>query len=35
MVNEFEMLKQQGVFEIVPRLVGKNIVGSKWVYAVK
>jgi len=35
MVNEFEMLKERGVFEVVPRPVGKNVIGSKWVYAVK
>jgi len=29
------MLKQGRVFEIIPRLVCKNVVGSKWVYAVK
>jgi len=28
-VNEFEMLKEQGVFKVVPRPVGKNVVGSK------
>jgi len=35
MMKEFEMLKERGVFELVPRPEGKNIVGSKWVYAVK
>ena len=34
-MKEFEMLKERGVFELVPRPEGKNIVGSKWVYAVK
>ena len=29
------MLKEKGVFEVVPRPQGKNIIGSKWVYAVK
>ena len=35
MVQEFEMLKERAVFELVPRPIGKNVVGSKWVYAVK
>ena len=35
MMKEFEMLKEQGVFKLVPRPEGKNIVRSKWVYAVK
>jgi len=35
MVQEFEMLKERGVFEVIPRPMGKNIVGSKWVYAIK
>jgi len=35
MMKEFEMLKERGVFELVPRPEGENIVGSKWVYAVK
>jgi len=29
MAKEIEMLKQQNVFTIVPRPVGKNVVGSK------
>jgi len=29
------MLKERGVFEVVPRPQGKNVVESKWVYAVK
>ena len=35
MMKEFEMLKERGVFELVPRPEGKNIVGFKWVYVVK
>ena len=35
MVHELKMLKEKGVFEVVPRPQGKNIIGSKWVYAVK
>jgi len=35
MVREYEMLKEQGVFELTPRLLERNVVGSKWVYAVK
>jgi len=35
MVKEYKMLKERGVFEIVPSSPKKNIVGSKWVYALK
>ena len=35
MVHELKMLKEKGVFEVVPRPQGKNIIGSKWVYALK
>ena len=26
---------QQGVFELIQHLANKNVVGSKWVYAIK
>jgi len=29
MMKEFEMLKEQGIFELVPRPEGKNVIGSK------
>ena len=35
MVREYEMLKERGVFELTPRPLERNVVGSKWVYAVK
>jgi len=35
MATKISMLKKRGVFEVVPRLQGKNVVGSKWVYAIK
>jgi len=35
MVKEFKMLKEQGVFELVQQPVNKNVIGSKWVYAIK
>jgi len=35
MTKEYNMLKECGVFEVVPRLLDKNIVGSKWVFAIK
>ena len=35
MVKEFEMLKEQDVFELIQCLENKNIVESKWVYAIK
>jgi len=33
--TKISMLKERGVFEVVPRPQGKNVVESKWVYAVK
>jgi len=33
--TEISMLKEREVFELVPRPQGKNVVGSRWVYAVK
>jgi len=33
--HELEMLKEKEVFEVIPRLQEKNVIGSKWVYAVK
>jgi len=35
MVREYEILKERGVFELTPWLLERNVVGSKWVYAVK
>ena len=35
MVKEFEMLKEQGVFELIQHPANKNVVGSKWVYTIK
>jgi len=35
MAKELEMLREYKVFDIVLRPKGKNIVGSKWVYAIK
>jgi len=35
MVREFEMLKERGVFELIPRPSERNVIGSKWVYAIK
>jgi len=34
-VKELEILREQNVFDIVLRPEEKNIVGSKWVYAIK
>jgi len=33
--TEISILKERGVFEVVSRLQRKNVVGLKWVYAVK
>jgi len=35
MATKISMLKERGVFEVIPRLQERNVVGSKWVYAVK
>jgi len=35
MATKISMLKERGVFEVVPRLQRRNVVGLKWVYAVK
>jgi len=35
MATKISMLKERGVFEVVSRLQGRNVVGLKWVYAVK
>ena len=34
MLKEIEMLKLWNIFEVMPRPSDKNVVGSKWVYAV-
>ena len=35
MATEIAILKAREVFEIVLRPEGRNVVGSKWVYAIK
>ena len=35
MATEIGMLKARDVYEVVPRPMGRNVVGSKWVYAIK
>jgi len=35
MATKITMLKARDVFKVVPRLEGWNVVGSKWVYAIK
>jgi len=35
MVWEHEILKERGIFELTPRPIGKNVIGSKWVFAIK
>ena len=33
--KEIAMLKKREVFEVVPRPLNKNVIGSKWVFAIK
>ena len=35
MVEEYESIVKNSAWEIVPRLVGKLVVGSRWIYKVK
>ena len=35
MVEEYDSIVRNNVWEIVPRLVGKSVVGSRWIYKVK
>ena len=35
MVDEYDSIIRNSAWEIVPRLVGKSIVGSRWIYKVK
>jgi len=35
MATEYQILQERDVFEIVPRPERRNVVGSKWVYAIK
>ena len=35
MVEEYESIVKNSAWEIVPRPVGKSVVGSRWIYKVK
>lgn len=35
MQDEFDALKSQGTWELVPQPIDRTIIGSKWVYKVK
>ena len=35
MVEEYDSIIRNSAWEIVPRLVGKSVVGSRWIYRVK
>ena len=35
MVEEYDSIVRNNAWEIVPRLVGKSVVGSRWIYKVK
>ena len=35
MVEEYDSIVKNSAWEIVPRPVGKSIVGSRWIYKVK
>jgi hypothetical protein len=35
MVEEYDSIVKNSVWEIVPRLIDKSVVGSRWIYKVK
>ena len=35
MVEEYDSIVKKNAWEIVPRLVGKSVVGSRWIYKIK
>ena len=35
MVREYQMLKERGIFELTLQPMEKNVIGSKWVFAIK
>ena len=35
MVEEYDSIVRNSAWEIVPRLVDKSVVGSRWIYKVK
>ena len=35
MVEEYDSIVRNSAWEIVPRTVGKSVVGSRWIYKVK
>ena len=35
MVEEYDSIVRNSAWEIVPRLIDKSVVGSKWIYNVK
>ena len=35
MVEEYESIIRNNAWEVVPRPLGKSIIGSRWVYKVK
>ena len=35
MVEEYESIVRKNAWEIIPRPIGKSVVGSRWIYKVK
>lgn len=35
MLDEYRSIMKKNVWEVVPRLEGKSIVSSKWIYKIK
>jgi hypothetical protein len=35
MVEEYDSIVKNSAWEIVPRLIDKSVVGSRWIYKVK
>jgi hypothetical protein len=35
MMEEYDSIMKNDVWEVVPRLEGKSMIGSKWIYKIK
>ena len=35
MIEEYQLIMKNDVWDVVPRLEGKSVVNSKWIYKIK